>query len=219
MDSERDTVTLCPTPGCEWEPGHNTPCGIRLPDMEPTPGWHEPVGMPPPPEPDEFFQTGGVLPPDMEPPGSAPGLAIPAGPQLDPTQDLEKQRTPEQLMAEVGAAKKNRWLGIFIQLARSDRFLQFVERNYVIQDRIDEDKKQITTVVYENPRAMGPSLSGPQKARMFTVLKTFNTRKPEKAFAEIMAVLGQEHTGIIPSANEADVQEAAKVVDLKKDLD
>jgi hypothetical protein len=143
----------------------------------------------------------------------------PAGAQLDPTGDLAKAASPEELMSSVNVAKKNRWLGIFIQLSRSERFLKFVERNFVIQDRIDEEKKQISTVVFENPRAVGPDLTAVQKAKIYNLLKTYGARHPEKVFSEVLKTLGDEHVGVIPSATESDVKEAAKGADLKTDLD
>lgn len=132
-----------------------------------------------------------------------------------------KDMTPERLLQEVNGAKKERWLAIFLQLARSSRFIQFVERNFVIQDRIDEAKKQISTVVYENPRVVGPSLSKTQVAKIFTLLKTYSTRHPEKVLKDILATLGQPDAApsIIASASEDDVKVAASQSELKGALD
>jgi len=145
--------------------------------------------------------------------------------RLSPGGEMATPMTPEEILAAANAAKKNRWLAIFIQLCRCERFLKFVEMNYVIQDRIDEKTQSIETAVYENPRAIGPPLSRAQVGKMLSVLKMYNCRKPDEALKRLLVTMGQpdDAPAIITSATQKDVQEAAEQVaeqiDLKGKLD
>jgi len=212
------SAEACQTPGCLFVAGHECPCGIPITD--PTLVGQEPLTTA---EREIFMKADAPkeeLPEPMEP--VVKRVAPPkVGPQLDPTGEFMKDMSPEQLLAEVNATKRDRWLGIFIQLAKSERYLQFVERNYVIQDRIDEEKKQISTVVYENPRAVGPNLTRPQVAKMLAILKTYGTRKPEKVLQELLTTLGQPDAAptIITGVDETDLKAAIDQSALKKDLD
>jgi len=141
--------------------------------------------------------------------------------RLSPGGEIASPMTPEDIIAYANAAKKNRWLAIFIQLSRCERFLKFVEANYVIQDKIDEETKSIETAVYENPRAVGPPLSRAQVGKMLAILKMYNCRKSDEALKRILATLGQEEDApkIITSASTKDVKEAAAQTVLKDKLD
>jgi hypothetical protein len=141
--------------------------------------------------------------------------------RLSPGGEIASPQTPEEILAQANAAKKNRWLAIFIQLSRCERFLKFVEANYVIQDKIDEETKAIETSVYESPRAVGPPLSRAQIGKMLATLKMYNCRKPDEALKRILSTLGQmdDAPAIITSASSKDVEEAAKQSVLKDSLD
>lgn len=141
--------------------------------------------------------------------------------RLSPGGEIASVQTPEEILAAANAAKKNRWLAIFIQLSRCERFLKFVEMNYVIQDKIDEATNTIETSVYENPRAVGPAMQRAQHAKIYALLKMYGTRHADKVYKELMAVLGQneDKPALISSANQADLDDAVKQASLKVKLD
>jgi hypothetical protein len=173
------------------------------------------------PTPGDQPASETVKPQETKAPAVRPVEQIPVvGSQIDPTGDM-KPIPPDELISNVGASVLDRWLEIFIQLCRSERFLKFVERNFVIQDRIDDEKKQVLTVIYENPKAVGPGLTKPQVAKIHSLLKTYSCRHPQRVLTEILNTLGQEDVkpSIIPSASASDVEEAVKQVDLKKEMD
>ena len=61
--------------------------------------------------------------------------------------------------AEVAQAKKDYYLGIFLELMKSKRFADFVDSNFTIQNRVNEENKTHETLVIENPESVGPALS------------------------------------------------------------
>jgi hypothetical protein len=135
---------------------------------------------------------------------------------------LNSPQPPEEVLAAASEYKKARWLSIFIQLSRCERFLKFTEMNYQIVDKIDEEKKTIDTTVYENPRAVGPPMEPRQRAKLYQLLRTHNAQHPQKLFQEIIDLFSQneEKSALIPSATAADVAAAAgDQDDLKKKLD
>lgn len=142
--------------------------------------------------------------------------------RLSPSGEIANPIPPEEILAQLNAAKKNRWLAIFIQLSRCERFLKFIERNYVIRDKIDHENQTIETQVFENPAAVGPELTTVQIAKIYSLLKMYNTRHPKVVLTEILKTLGQEKSSptIIPSATNKDVKEAVGDAEiLKKKLD
>src|SRR4051812_17764390 len=81
--------------------------------------------------PGEVAELERALEPEEVPEGERSSDAFKE--RLDPGQQhIANPLPPEDLLAMVGAQKKNRWLAIFIQLSRCERFLKFVEMNYVI---------------------------------------------------------------------------------------
>ncbi len=107
------------------------------------------------------------------------------------------ERIPEEVLAAASDAAKDRWIGIFVQLTNSHRFNTFLEDNFIIQDRIDEEKKTIETLVVEKPLAVGPPLSPTQLTELRTLLKIANCTQPEKVFESVLKLLGQEENSLI----------------------
>lgn len=103
---------------------------------------------------------------------------------------------PEDLDA-ASIALKDRWLAIFIQLARSHRFLTFIEKNYAIQDIVNEEERTIETLVVESPLAIGPPLNSTQMIEIQNVIKLSNCTNPDQVFERIMKLLGQESSKLI----------------------
>lgn len=99
---------------------------------------------------------------------------------------------PEEVLAAASDLSKDRWLSILLQLVNSHRFTKFIEDNYVIQDRIDEEEKTIETVVIENPVATGPQLTSGQLSEIETLIRLSGCKHPNGVFKGIMKILGQE---------------------------
>lgn len=117
----------------------------------------------------------------------------------------EEDIDAEEVLARTNEAKKDRWLAIFIQLNNSRRFRTFLENNFVIADKID-DEQQVETVVIENPIAVGPALTLDQVTAVFSTLKLANCPRPKETCDKIFACLGQEDNAIsklIVSPDEA----------------
>jgi hypothetical protein len=137
--------------------------------------------------------------------------------RIDPLKAITDDKSPEAILQDSNEVNKNRWLAIFIQLTRSQRFVKFIESNYKILDRVDEEKKTIDTMVYENPKAVGPPLELVQTAKIFTLLKMYNTRHPQKVLKEILGVLDQNNDGtsVISSATSQDIDKAVEESQIK----
>lgn len=137
--------------------------------------------------------------------------------RLDPCGIIPTPKEPEELLDDANETVKNRWLAVFIQLARCERFLKFVEANYQIVDRIDDENKTITTIVLQNNKAVGPPLELAQTAKIYALLKMYNCRNSQKAMNDILKVLAQDEDtpSIITSATEKDVDEAADESSIK----
>ena len=114
-----------------------------------------------------------------------------------PTPINGEDLTPDEVMDRASDAAKDRWIGIFVQLTNSHRFNKFLEDNYVIQDKIDEEKKTIETLVIEKPIAIGPQLSSAQLNEIRTLLKISGAKHPEGVFSAILKLLGQDGPTII----------------------
>ena len=126
----------------------------------------------------------------------------------------EQELTPEQ------KAKQARDLEICRYLLKSERFVRFVDDNYLIQQKIDHDKKTVELVVLEKPVAVGPPLTSEQVTGILGVLKAAKCPDAIEVADAIMAILGQqdrEHRRIITGVSEADIRELSK--DAKKKLD
>lgn len=137
--------------------------------------------------------------------------------RIDPLKAIADDKSPEEILKDSNEVNKNRWLAIFIQLSRSKRFVKFIEANYKILDRVDEEKKTIDTLVYENPKAVGPPLELVQTAKIFTLLKMYSTRHPQKVLKEILNVLDQnnESNSVISSATSQDIDKAVEESNIK----
>jgi len=129
----------------------------------------------------------------------------------------DEETPPEDILDQAGAAKKELWLAIFLQLNRSARFTKFVEDNYDIQHAIDDEKKTVGVMVVEKPVAKGPALTGPQLAKIATTLHAAGCKSPRDTLQSLLKILAQEdnNTPSIVPATEADMK---KVADLKKKL-
>lgn len=117
--------------------------------------------------------------------------------------ETEGDLSPEEVLAQATTAAKDRWIGIFVQLANSHRFNKFLEDNYIIQDRIDAEKQTIETLVIERPIAVGPALSSAQLTEMQTLLKLSKCQHPEGVFEALLKLLGQDGPSIILANGEA----------------
>ena len=87
-------------------------------------------------------------------------------------------------------AAKDRWLNIFIQLSDSERFNDFVSRNFKIVDSVNHEEKTIETLVVESPLACGPPLEPEQVIAIRMALGKIKNAK--KIAEKIFKILGQE---------------------------
>ena len=99
----------------------------------------------------------------------------------------------EETVSNANQSQINRWLEIFFQLNKSVRFKDFVNSNYVIVDDINEEDKEITTLVVENPISTGPSLSSEQIIEIGKVLRFANVKDVANILISILTILGQKN--------------------------
>lgn len=135
---------------------------------------------------------------------------------LDPTKALHRDKDPEEDLATASESTKNRWLSIFIQLAKSKRFIHFVENNYDIKDFIDDEKKTITTLVIERPVVVGPAITVDQLRHMMKVLTNHRCKKPSDALHKIMEYLGQKKASQVLLASHNDLKELERTLEKEK---
>jgi hypothetical protein len=123
---------------------------------------------------------------------------------------------PEEVLGQASDVMKERWLGIFIALNNHHRFRKMLEANYIIRDVVDDEAKTIDTQVIEKPTSVGPPLTGKQLWKMRQALQANGCSDIDKAFNDVMKVLGQEDTGagIIMSSDVDSAQ-----TDMKRKLD
>ncbi len=117
--------------------------------------------------------------------------------------DNNDELDSEAVMEEANEVMKERWLSIFIQLTNSRRFNQFLDANFTIGDRIDEENRTIETLVVENPQAVGPKLTGRQLAGIRIALTKVDD--VDETFNKIMAILGQHEVSNLVTASGEDV--------------
>lgn len=97
---------------------------------------------------------------------------------------------PESLKEDTPQALKDYWLSIFVQLANSERFSEFVNKNFHIVTNVDKETQSIETIVVETPVAFGPKLPLEQIAAMRKVLG--KNKNANKQIVAILEILGQE---------------------------
>lgn len=105
----------------------------------------------------------------------------------------------EETSKELEEFKKERWLYIFSELSKSERFKHFVEDNFNITDNIDHEKQEITTLIVEKPVSVGPPITNVQKAQMLLILNSLVNKllTPQSAADRIYSLLGQEASPIL----------------------
>lgn len=127
---------------------------------------------------------------------------------------------PEEVLSKANEVMKERWLSIFIQLSNSPRFLQFLEDNYVIGDKLDHEANTIETMVVEKPTAVGPALTLNQAWQIRQEIRFSGATNSDSLLKSVLKILGQEPPNLIMSATDADIKQAVDAEEsLKKKLD
>lgn len=122
---------------------------------------------------------------------------------------------PEEVLGQASEAMKERWLGIFIALNNHQRFRKMLDSNYIIRDVVDDEAKTIDTQVIEKPVSVGPPLTGKQLWKMRQALQANGCVDIDKAFNDVMKVLGQEDAASIIMSTDVDSAQA----NMKRKLD
>lgn len=117
---------------------------------------------------------------------------------------LEPELSPEEVEQARQQVMKDRYLSIFIKLMQSERFKEFLEKNFDITDRIDHDSRTIETLVIEKPVVTGPKLSPQQLIQIQAAVSGSGAKDSPKVVQRILEILGQEAAAIL-LATEADM--------------
>ncbi len=111
---------------------------------------------------------------------------------------------PESAEDVKSLAMKDRWINILIQLSASERFQDFINKNYKIIDSVDHSDKTIDTMVVESPISFGPPLDMSQIAAIRATLG--KTKNANKIVEKILMILGQEDTSSIEVVSSLDIK-------------
>lgn len=104
--------------------------------------------------------------------------------------------SPEQV-AKFEAKQKELWLQMLGQFMDSERFVDFIENNYLIQDIIDDENKTVTRRVMEKPTVVGPRLSPTQMKDIYLACSSAGVLDTVKLVGKLLIILGQEAPSII----------------------
>lgn len=90
------------------------------------------------------------------------------------------------------SVKEQFWLEVMKRISESQRFLEFLKRNYTIGVSTDEETKEVQVQVVEAPDVVGPPLSGDQIFKIHAACLHSGAREPSVLVEKIMKILGQE---------------------------
>lgn len=129
---------------------------------------------------------------------------------------LEKitMKTVEEHLESLSEADKTYYLTIFLLLNQSERFLKFVEDNYVIGKFVDDDNGETVSLqVTEKPATRDLNLTLNEQFRMMTVLKAAGVEQATNVLNKLMNVI----TGNYDEKKEPTVV-LADESDMKKEI-
>lgn len=106
--------------------------------------------------------------------------------------------TPEEVVEGLSQARKDRIIAIFYALAQSDRFNKFVDDNFDISDRIDDEAKTIETIVVEKPVSTAFKLTPNQTIKLMATLKRLGVDNASEGVMEVSRALGDDSVLVMP---------------------
>lgn len=134
------------------------------------------------------------------------------------------RKNQDEVTGKTEEAKRIFWSQALMKLTESQRFLEFIDRNYVIGIHKDEETKTVEVRVVEKPVISGPPLSAEQRFKLHVACLRSGAKDPMTLMNHIFKLLGQEPPSkIISSVDDAELKRAVAEAEaqdaLKKGLD